>query len=77
MKKAYFGLFILLLPILVSCNKQKNFLALGNFNDEAISNLKTLLKMDGNNYFVSENMQSGRSTEELLWHGSKDNAAMG
>lgn len=59
MKKAYFGLFILLLPILVSCNKQKNFLALGNFNDETINSLKTLLKMDGNNYFISENMQSG------------------
>lgn len=59
MKKFYLSVAILLLPILVSCNSSKQFLALGNFTNETLLNLENALNMKGNNYFISENMQSG------------------
>ena len=60
MKKQYFYLMPLLLAILTSCNRNNNFLVLGNFKDAIVASLEEALNMKGNSYFASENMQSGR-----------------
>lgn len=59
MKKQYFYLMPLLLAILTSCNRNNNFLVLGNFKDAIVASLEEALNMKGNSYFASENMQSG------------------
>lgn len=59
MKKMVLLFMTLFCSFLFSCNNKQYYMALGSFSKDLITNIDEKLNIQGNDYFVNENMQSG------------------